>query len=99
VLLITGEWLVRRRSSSGYGKAQNLGRRLRAAYDQALADVDLLLLPTLPITAAELPGSTASREEQFAKAVETIVNAAPFNLTGILRCRAPAAPSMACRSV
>ena len=82
VLLVTGEWLVRRGSSSGYGKAQNLGRRLRAAYDQALADVDLLLLPTLPSTAAELPGPTASREEQFAKAVETIVNAAPFNLTG-----------------
>jgi amidase len=82
VLLVTGEWLVRRGSSSGYGKAQNLGRRLRAAYDRALADVDLLLLPTLPSTAAALPAPTASREEQFAKAVETIVNAAPFNLTG-----------------
>src|SRR5580700_10489985 len=54
VLLVTGEWLVRRGSSGGYGKAQNLGRRLRAAYDRALADVDLLLLPTLPSTAAAL---------------------------------------------
>src|SRR5271155_965301 len=39
-------------------------------------------LAHLPSTAAELPGPTASREEQFAKAVETIVNAAPINLTG-----------------
>ena len=82
VLLVTGEWLVRRGGASGYGKAQNLGRRLRAAYDRALSDVDLLLLPTMPRTAAELPSPGASREEQFEKAVETIVNVAPFNLTG-----------------
>jgi amidase len=82
VLLVTGEWLVRRGGASGYGKAQNLGRRLRAAYDRALSDVDLLLLPTMPRTAAELPAPGASREEQFEKAVETIVNVAPFNLTG-----------------
>ena len=82
VLLVTGEWLVRRGNSSGYGKAQNLGRRLRASYDRAFAEVDLLLLPTMPRIAAELPAPGASREEQFAKAVETIVNAAPFNLTG-----------------
>ena len=36
----------------------------------------------MPRTAAELPAPGASREEQFEKAVETIVNTAPFNLTG-----------------
>jgi amidase len=82
VLLVTGEWLARRGSTSGYGKAQNLGRRLRAAYDEALSKVDLLLLPTMPSPPGELPAPGASRETQFAKAVETIVNTAPFNLTG-----------------
>jgi amidase len=82
VLLVTGKWLVRCGSTRGYGKAQNLGRRLGAAYDRALGEVDLLLLPTMPRPAAELPLAGAPREEQFAKAVETIVNTAPFNLTG-----------------
>jgi amidase len=82
VLLVTGEWLVRCRSGRGYGKAQNIGRRLTATYDRALGAVDLLLMPTMPRTPGELPAPRASREEQFAKAVEPIANAAPFNLTG-----------------
>ncbi len=82
VLLVTGAWAVRQTSTRGYGKAQNLGRRLRAAYDRALAEVDLLLLPTMPRTASVLPAMDASREEQFAKAVSRVVNTAPFNLTG-----------------
>jgi amidase len=98
VLLITGKWLVRRGSSIGYGKAQNLARRLRAAYDQVLADVHLLLFPTLLSTAAMPPGPTASREEQFAKAVETIVNAGALQSHRASRAVEPAAPSTACRS-
>ena len=82
VLLVTGAWAVRQNSTRDYGKAQNLGRRLRAAYDRALAEVDLLLLPTMPRTADVLPAADASREEQFATAVATVVNAAPFDLTG-----------------
>jgi amidase len=82
VLLVTGAWAVRQNSTRGYGKAQNLGRRLRAAYDRALAEVDLLLLPTMPRTASALPAVDASREEKFAMAVARVVNTAPFNLTG-----------------
>jgi amidase len=82
VLLVTGAWAVRQNSTRGYGKAQNLGRRLRTAYDRAFAQVDLLLLPTMPRTASLLPATDASRQEQFAKAVETVVNTEQFNLTG-----------------
>ena len=39
-----------------YGKAQNLRRRLRAAYDAALKSHDLLLLPTTVMKATPIPG-------------------------------------------
>ena len=38
-----------------YAKAQNLARQLSAAYDAALAEYDLLLMPTLPMRATKLP--------------------------------------------
>lgn len=82
VLLVTGRWVTGQGNCRSYGKAQNLGRRLRAAYDEALAKYDLLLLPTMPRPAEKLPLPDASREEQFEKAVATVANAAPFNLTG-----------------
>ena len=64
-----------------YGKALNITRRLRAAYDAALQRYDLLLMPTTPMTATPLPAPTAPREEYVARAVETIANTLPFNLT------------------
>jgi amidase len=65
-----------------YAKAQNLARVLRAAYDQALGDVDLLLMPTLPLKATKLPAANASREEYVARALEMIANTCPFDVTG-----------------
>ena len=38
-----------------YGKAQNLGRVLCKAYDEALQKYDVLILPTLPKKAPVLP--------------------------------------------
>ena len=46
-----------------YGKAVNLTTRLRAAYDKAFEEYDLLLTPTLPVKASKLPGPAATREE------------------------------------
>jgi len=65
-----------------YAKAQNLGRQLRAAYDSVLADYDLLLMPTLPITATKLPEPTASKREIYDRALEMLGNTSPFDLTG-----------------
>jgi hypothetical protein len=82
VLLITGKWLVRRGSSSGYGKAQNLALRLRAAYDQVLADVHLLLLPTLLSTAAVPPGRPRRGRSSSPRPWRPSSTRALFNLTG-----------------
>ncbi len=45
-----------------YGKAMNRTRLLTAAYDQALAEYDLLMMPTTPNKATELPPADAPRE-------------------------------------
>jgi amidase len=65
-----------------YAKAQNLARQLGAAYDQVLADYDLLLMPTLPIKATELPDDNAPIGEIVARALEMIANTSPFDVTG-----------------
>lgn len=64
-----------------YGKAMNLSRQLKAAYDAVLADYDLLLMPTVPMKATPLPGPGASRAEYVQRALEMIVNTCPFDIT------------------
>jgi amidase len=65
-----------------YAKAQNLGRSLTAAYDAALRDCDLLVMPTLPLKATRIPGADASREEYVTRALEMIANTCPFDISG-----------------
>jgi len=65
-----------------YGKAQNLGRQLRAAYDAAFEKYDLLLMPTTPMKATPLPKPGASVKEIVARALEMLENTSPFDLTG-----------------
>ncbi len=64
-----------------YGKAMNINRQLRAAYDDALARCDLLLMPTTPMKAQPLPGPDTGLVEYVEKAMEMIPNTAPFNST------------------
>lgn len=65
-----------------YCKGQNLGRRLRQYYDEALSEFDLLLMPTLPIVASALPSATASHAEIIERSFETLGNTCPFDVTG-----------------
>jgi amidase len=65
-----------------YAKAQNLRRRLRAAYDAALAEHDLLLLPTVPMKATPIPGKDATPQEITRRSWEPTRNTCSFNVTG-----------------
>ena len=65
-----------------YAKAQNIRRRLRAAYDRALASYDLLLLPTTPMKAAPIPKPDAPPQEITRRSWEATRNTCPFNVTG-----------------
>lgn len=80
--MVLGEYFIKNYGGHFYAKAQNLTRQLTQAYDDAFKDFDLLLMPTLPITASKLPASDASIEENVARALEMIANTAPFDSTG-----------------
>ena len=79
--LIAAHYLRAAHSGLYYAKAQNLVPGLRAAYDAAFDQVDLLLMPTIPFTAPAHPSGT-SRAELSAPGLDAVVNTAPFNVTG-----------------
>ena len=58
-----GTYIHEHHGTRYYGKAMNITRRLTAAYDAALAECDLLLMPTTPMKAQPMPAPGASREE------------------------------------
>lgn len=64
-----------------YVKAMNLVGRLRQAYDAALSQHDLLLMPTVPARARPLPAADARPDTVIDLAFENIDNTCPFNLT------------------
>jgi len=81
-VILIGQYMQDNYHGRYYAKAQNLARVLRAAYDDALGNVDLLLMPTLPLKATLLPAPNASREEYVGRALEMIANTGPFDVTG-----------------
>lgn len=79
--LLLAEFLRRERGWQVYAKAVNLIRRLRAAYDQALTKVDLLLLPTTPMKAPPLPPPDAPVAVQIGAAYAGVGNTSPFDVS------------------
>ena len=82
LVMLTGEYMTKAYGGAYYAKAQNLRPRLTAAYDKVLSDYDLLLMPTLPMTAPELPPADADAAEIVARALEMVPNTPAFDLTG-----------------
>lgn len=75
---------IRRHCDAGvYGKAQNLARAIAADYDEALADIDALVMPTVPI---KPPAAGQERTLQTMLQQEggsnLAANTLPFNATG-----------------
>jgi amidase len=79
--MLLGHYMVTRYRGHYYAKAQNLVRRLRRAYDEALARCDLLLLPTLPIVATPLPEPDAPVGQVLQRGFEMLANTAQFDCT------------------
>jgi amidase len=82
VTMLLGQYFTKHYRGHFYAKAQNLSRKLRAAYDEALAKYDLLLMPTLPMKPTPLPPPDAPRELYIQRAFEMVANTAPFDATG-----------------
>jgi len=79
--MLLGHMMVTRHRGRYYAKAQNLVRRLRAAYDEVLSRYDLLAMPTTPMAATKLPAPDASTTEILQRAFEVIPNTAPLDCT------------------
>lgn len=72
-----------------YAMAQNLAYEVRAAYDAALEQYDVLVMPTLPYTAREIPEPDADLGTYLDTALSMIANTAPFDVTGHPACSVP----------
>ena len=81
VLTTLGVYIKKYHGGHYYGKAMNITKRLIEAYDAALAQYDLLLMPTMPMKSQPLPPPNCPREEYFARALEMIGNTCPFDIT------------------
>jgi amidase len=82
LVALAGRYSIDRYQSRHYAMARNLAFELRRAYDDALASYDVLVMPTLPITATTLVAPTDSREHYITRALEMIVNTAPIDVSG-----------------
>ena len=90
MVLLLGTHLREHYFGSLYAKAQNLTPRLRAAFDRALADVDLLVLPTATHYAyRHEPAATLSR--RVLRGDSMIGNTGTFDATGHPALSMPAA--------
>jgi amidase len=82
LVMLLGEYLHRNYGGRHYAKGQNLTHALRTAYDDALSEVDVLVMPTLPLRPTPIPPPDVSREDYCARALEMIPNTAPFDASG-----------------
>jgi len=56
--LLLGRYLLSEYNGHFYSKSQNLARELTSAYDKALQEYDVLLMPTVPRKAQPLHASS-----------------------------------------
>lgn len=82
ISMMLGQYGIDHFNGRYYAKAQNIARKVKASYDAAFANYDILLMPTLPITASKLPEPDASITEVVTRAFEMIANTAQFDVTG-----------------
>lgn len=82
VWLLAGRYLHDRYLNSLYARAQNLRRALAAQVDQAMAQVDLLVMPTTPHVAPVLLDEASDDFTIVGRGTTMIANTAPTNLSG-----------------
>jgi amidase len=82
LVVLAGRYAIDTNHGRHYAMARNLAHELQQAYDGALAEHDVLVMPTLPLTATPIPDTDAPREVYIARALEMIGNTAPFDVTG-----------------
>ncbi|MCB8877571.1 amidase [Acidisoma silvae] len=82
IAVLAGAYMTRLDQGRSYARAHALRARLAAAYNAALAQHDVLVMPTLPMIAQPLPPPDASLALSFQRSSEMVCNTAQFDLTG-----------------
>ena len=80
--MMVGEYFMKQYRGHFYAKAQNLGRLLTKAYDDAFGRFDLLLMPTLPMKAMPIPPTNAPLSLCIQSGLGMVNNTCPFDVTG-----------------
>ncbi len=80
--LLLGRYADQAYGGHFHAKGQNARRALRAAYDEALAGRDLLLMPTTPMKTSRIVPRDGPFLEVMRHCWEAIGNTCPFNVTG-----------------
>ena len=81
LMLLIGTYMTERYHGRMYAKAQNLRRDLRASYDQALQQVDILAMPTTPMKAHRYEPNIDTKN-LITHGWNMSQNTAPFGMTG-----------------
>lgn len=79
---LCGYYSLQTFGGASYAKARNLLPHARAAYDRALDQYDVLIMPTVPGTAAPLPTGGEDNVTLLAQALGMVGNTAPLDATG-----------------
>jgi amidase len=87
--MFMGEYMHRHYHGRYYAIAQNLRRTLRQAYDDALAKVDLLVMPTTPMPAQKFASGEDTVVQYFERSWEMLANTTPSSVTGHPAMNAP----------
>ncbi len=81
-VILLGQYMQNQYGGHFYAKAQNIVRRIAAAYDRALEGCDAIVMPTLPIKATPIPPADAPKSLIIQRAHEMFANTAVFDVTG-----------------
>jgi amidase len=81
-MLLTAGWLETRYQGRHYARGQNVRRNLVAAYDEALARFDVLVMPTVPFRATPIPEGPVTPAESVAYAMQMINTTCQFGVSG-----------------
>lgn len=82
LVILLGQYLHDNYHGRYYSKARNCTRLLRQAYDEALERADVLVMPTTPMVATELPPADAGISTIIGHIWGMLQNTSATNITG-----------------
>lgn len=65
-----------------YGRAMNLGRKIRDSFEEAFKEFDVLIMPTTPVVAPKHGDPNGTPRQCLEPSIGLTINTAVFNITG-----------------